>query len=549
MKSANHEITRKQTKQSLVAFICFRVNSWFVRSSAKTKRRRGSTALAVLLFVIALPFAAWAHPLGNFSINHFARLEVGDGQVRVRYVVDMAEIPAFQEMQALGEGMSGPPSTAALDAYVRRAAAQYADGLVLLIDEVRVPLKSIAQAVQTPQGAGGLQTLRVECDYAGEFSAATGGAGRRLRFENTNHRDRAGWREIVVVALPGVSIFDSSAYANGLTDELRAYPEDRLLAPLDERAARLSFTRGLAPAGSIPLRTREGRPFRQARDRFSELIVVPELTPMVALLGLLVAAALGAVHALSPGHGKAVVGAYLIGSRGTPRHAVFLGLTVTVTHTSSVFALGLVTLFASQYVMPERLFPVLGFISGAIVLVVGLGLFIRRLRVALVPAAHAPTHHHAHHAHDHQHEHEHEHEHSHHHEHHHTHGHAHTHLPPGADGERVTWRSLLALGISGGLLPCPSALVVMLSAIALHRVGYGLVLVVAFSFGLACTLTCVGLAFVYAGRLMKGRVQRAGRFLRWLPPASALVIACLGAAICYQALVEAGLNPLAFLGV
>ena len=117
----------------------------------------------------------------------------------------------------------------------------------------------------------------------------------------------------------------------------------------------------------------------------------------------------------------------------------------------------------------------------------------------------------------------------------------------GARGDRVTWRSLLALGISGGLLPCPSALVVMLSAIALHRVAYGLILVVAFSFGLACTLTCIGLAFVYAGRLMKGRINQSGRALRWLPAASALVIACLGAAICYQALVEAGIHPLALL--
>lgn len=530
--------------------------------------------LTSLLLVIALPDVVQAHPLGNFSINHFARLEVGDGQVRVRYVVDMAEIPAFQEMQALGDGASGPPSTAALDAYVRRAAAEYADGLVLLIDGARVPLKPVAQTYETQPGAGNLQTLRVECDYVGALTGTESGAARRLRFENTNHRDRAGWREIVVVALPGVSVFDSSAYANGLTDELHAYPEDRLFAPLDERTARLSFTRGQSPAGSSPLLTREGRPFVQTRDRFAELITVTELTPMVALLGLLVAAALGAIHALSPGHGKAVVGAYLIGSRGTPRHAVFLGLTVTVTHTISVFALGLVTLFASQYVMPERLFPVLGFISGAIVLVVGLGLFIRRLRVALVPAAHAATHHHVHDAHDHQHEHEHDHEHSHTHEHPHPHGYAHshdeasvaaqagadgvthshggsvhTHLPPGARGERVTWRSLLALGISGGLLPCPSALVVMLSAIAMHRVGYGLILVVAFSFGLACTLTCVGLAFVYAGRLMKGRVQQAGRFLRWLPAASALVIACLGAVICYRALVEAGINPLAFLKV
>lgn len=121
-------------------------------------------------------------------------------------------------------------------------------------------------------------------------------------------------------------------------------------------------------------------------------------------------------------------------------------------------------------------------------------------------------------------------------------GRPHTHLPPGADGSRVTWRSLLALGISGGLLPCPSALVVLLSAISLHRVGYGLLLVVAFSLGLACTLMGIGLAFVYAGRLVKRRANSfaAGRVTRVLPALSAFVIASVGAVICYEALVNTG---------
>jgi ABC-type nickel/cobalt efflux system permease component RcnA len=311
------------------------------------------------------------------------------------------------------------------------------------------------------------------------------------------------------------------------------------------------------------------------------------------------------VHALSPGHGKTVVGAYLIGSRGTARHAMFLGLTVTITHTAGVFALGLVTLFASQYVLPEQLYPILSLISGAIVLIVGLSLFVRRLRAARATKTSAPSdpaldhahshegHSHSHHTHDHAHAHaDHEHSHHvhaddhHHHEHadhshqhgdhththaepHHDHAHAqphhhdhdhadhhhdddgalvhshggkaHSHLPPGSDGGAVTWRSLLALGISGGLLPCPSALVVMLSAISLHRVGYGLLLVIAFSIGLASTLTGIGLLFVYAKRLLKRQVF-SGRLVRLLPVASALVIACAGAAICYEAIATSGSN-------
>ena len=528
----------------------FRVCSWVVRplSTIRIRRTRMMFQIAILaicLLVLSLPEIVHAHPLGNFTINHFVRLELGDDQVRVRYVVDMAEIPAFQELQAISADESGKPTSAALDAYVQRMAAQYAAGLVILIDGSRVPLKLASATIKTPPGAGGLETLRVECDFAGDFSPSISGGVRHLRFENLNHPDRTGWREIVVVPSSGESIFNSTAFASGVTDELKAYPEDKLQAPIDERAAEFSFMRGAMPAGVVSLRTREGRAFTEAPDRFTQLISVPELTLLTALLGLLAAAALGAVHALSPGHGKTVVGAYLIGSRGTARHAAFLGLTVTITHTIGVFALGLVTLFASQYVVPERLFPVLGLISGALVFAVGLGLFIRRLRAAIKPA-HDEAHQHF----DHEHSHDlaagetpeasamvtHSHG-----------GSVHTHLPPGADGDRVRWRSLLALGISGGLLPCPSALVVMLSAIALHRVAYGLILVVAFSFGLACTLTAIGLAFVYAGRLMKGRLDASGRLIRWLPAMSAFVIASLGAVICFRALAEAGINPLAFL--
>ncbi|MDT4967107.1 MAG: hypothetical protein QOJ64_1844 [Acidobacteriota bacterium] len=546
--------------------MCFRVSSWSVRPRSTVRvpltgmKRLPIAILAICLLLFAFSGNVHAHPLGNFTINHFVRLELGDDQIRVRYVVDMAEIPAFQELQAISADESGKPTTAALDAYVQRMGAQYAAGLVVVIDGSRVPLKLAAATLKTPPGAGGLETLRVECDFAGDMPPSISGGVRRLRFENMNHPDRTGWREIVVVPLSGESIFKSTAFASGVTDELKAYPEDKLQAPLDERTAEFSFAHGAIPAGVAGLRTREGRTFTEAPDRFTQLIAVPDLTLLTALLGLLVAAALGALHALSPGHGKTIVGAYLIGSRGTARHAAFLGLTVTITHTIGVFALGLVTLFASQYVVPERLFPVLGLISGALVFAVGMGLFIRRLRAAIRPAQ-DETHHHFDHEHVHDggpHDHVHPHEQSHKlaegeapeasammpHSH---GGSVHTHLPPGADGDRVSWRSLLALGISGGLLPCPSALVVMLSAIALHRVAYGLILVVAFSFGLACTLTAIGLAFVYAGRLMKGRLAASGRLVRWLPAMSAFVIASLGAVICYRALVEAGINPLAFL--
>jgi ABC-type nickel/cobalt efflux system permease component RcnA len=502
----------------------------------------------------AIAGAVLAHPLGNFTVNHFAQIEVGTDRVTIHYVLDMAEIPTFQERQAIDIDGDGFTSSAELNTYLERVARQYAAGILVDIDGRRLTLEVAAHHLSLPPGAGGLPTLRVEGDFTGVIAARDFGVTRRLRFEDTNHQDRLGWREIVVKPVAGVAIFDSSAFGNSVSDALRAYPEDTLAAPLGERVAELSFATGDAPAGAQALRTREGRVTTQPRDRLAELIAVPEVTPTVALLSLLLAAALGSLHALSPGHGKTVLGAYLVGSRGTARHAAFLGLTVTITHTLGVFALGLVTLFASHYVVPERLLPVLSLVSGGIVLTIGLSLFIHRLRAALGGSGRHDTQHHEHtHAHEHTppgHVH-----HVHHaepcHAHHphaeaafiHAHGgRAHTHVPPGAEGAGVPWRSLLALGISGGLLPCPSALVVLLSAISLHRVGYGLLLVVAFSVGLATTLTAVGFLFVYAGQFMK-RPARLGRLAQLLPVISACVIACAGMAICYAALGQAGFHP------
>jgi nickel/cobalt exporter len=525
----------------------------------RRESRLASTRYAVwMLLGLALIFGTarltLAHPLGNFTINHFTRLEVGRDRLRLHFVVDMAEISTFQELQSADRDGDGKTSDAELNAYLDQVAQLYAEGLRLNVDGAPLSLRLLKKRIATPAGAGGLPTLRIECDYESQLPADDARLARRLRLEDTNHRDRIGWREMMVVPANGISVFDSNAFGSAVTDELRAYPQDMLTQPLDERVAELSFTAGEVPASATLLRARDGRPLVQSRDLLAELIAVPEITPWVALLGLLIAGGLGALHALSPGHGKTVVGAYLVGSRGTARHAAFLGLTVTITHTLGVFALGVVTLFASRYIVPERLFPVLSFVSGAIVLTIGLTLFLRRLRATLGLSA-AAHHHHSHHAHEHPHympddvhaEHREESGLAHSHDGHwHSHdgGRAHTHLPPGADGGRVTLRSLLALGISGGLLPCPSALVVLLSAISLHRVGYGLLLVIAFSLGLACTLTMIGLAFVYAGRLMKRRADAAasGRIMRVLPALSALVIACVGAAICYEALINAGFS-------
>jgi ABC-type nickel/cobalt efflux system permease component RcnA len=493
-------------------------------------------ALSVLFSAIMFPgaYVARAHPLGNFTTNHFTRIEVGADQIRLHYVIDMAEIPTFQELQRLSVDGNSAPSNVELNEYAARVSERYKDQLLIFIDDALVALRVLETQARL-SGTGGLQTMRVECDLVGAIPASGFEVVHRLRFEDHNYSDRIGWREVVVSPLVGISVFNSSAYSNSISEELKAYPDEMFAAPLDERVVHLSFTRAGIPAGAQPLLVRNGNPAATTRDRLAELIAVPQLTVGVMLFGLLIAVLLGGLHALSPGHGKTVVGAYLVGSRGNARHALFLGLTVTITHTAGVFALGVVTLLASQYIVPEQLFPVLSLLSGAIVVTMGASLLIRRVRAAIGWYSHD-------HAHDGHSEDEHD-------LHHsgdarmpHSHGgRFHSHLPPGADGSPVSWRSLLALGISGGILPCPSALVVLLAAISLHRVGYGLLLVIAFSAGLAGVLTTVGLAFVYAGRLLKSS-GGLGRLARVLPVLSALVITCAGIAICYQALGQAGLN-------
>ncbi|MEK7829802.1 MAG: sulfite exporter TauE/SafE family protein, partial [Acidobacteriota bacterium] len=465
-------------------------------TSGQTSRRRVSILALTILMVVSI-IQTVAHPLGNFTFNHFIRVETGADRVKLRYVVDLAEVPAFQEAQKADTDQNGALSETELQVYLDSVAPGYVAGLKLTADGQPVELKLEDKHIAQSPGAAGLMTLRMVFDLTGSWANSNGSAGSRLKLENTNLVERAGWREIVVTPLSSVTVFNSTAFGNAVTDELKAYPEDLLTAPLNESKAEWSATLGAIPAEAKPLTLRDGKPVAVQRDRFAELITVEKLTPGVILLGLLLAFVLGGAHAMSPGHGKTVVGAYLVGSRGTFKHAAFLGATVTITHTFTVFVLGLVTLFASHYVLPEKLYPVLSFISGALVVIIGASMFSKRLS-ALIGLSHD------------------------HHEHEHNHSHdgnpqsEHSHLPP----EEITWRSLLALGVSGGLLPCPSALVLMLGAISLNRVGYGLILILVFSLGLASMLTAVGLAFVYGGKLIN-RVPGANGWLRVLPVISA----------------------------
>lgn len=467
-----------------------------------------------------------AHPLGNFSVNQYTRLEVGMGEVKVHQVMDFAEIPTFQATSLIDLDRDGKLSDSELEAYQNGLSAEYISKLLLTIDQKPLELSVFDKQITIVAGEGGLPTLRFQWDLITKLPESETDA--RIVFRNTNYDDRIGWREIVVTTAAGVNVYNSSAYASGLSDELRSYPENLLSSPLSERTAEFSLTAGAIPDNGKPLTGRDGSPAKAIAqpDRLAQLIAVPEITPAIALFGLLLAFGLGAAHAMSPGHGKTVVGAYLVGSKGTVKHAAFLGLTVTVTHTLGVFALGLITLFASRYILPERLMPFLGFVSGLLVFFIGISLFKDRL-FQFLGWARGSGHHHEHHDHDGEEPHSHDgamHSHG---------GSTHSHALP----DVLTWRKLLALGISGGLLPCPSALVLMLSAISLGRIGYGLILTVVFSFGLAATLTGVGLIFLYIGKVIGNASIANSRVVKALPVFSAFVVATVGAVICYNALV------------
>jgi nickel/cobalt exporter len=419
-------------------------------------------AVALLAaFLLAVPAASSAHPLGNFTTNQFSRVEVSGPRLYVHYVLDLAEIPSFQAGRIDAR------------AYARRIAA----GLRLELDGAPARLVPKATALARPPGAGGLRTTRLEIALRGpRLSEPTD-----VRYRDTNFADRIGWKEIVVGS-------DSPSRSR----ELRAYPEALLESPLDIRSVstRLAPRPGPATAPVLDPRPNAEAPARTEDSGFASLIGRDSLGFWVVVTSLAAAFFWGVAHALSPGHGKAIVTAYLVGQRGTPRDALLLGLIVTATHTVAVFALGLVTLLLSQFVVPETLYPWLTLVSGVLVVVIGGSILRARWKRQRRDAR---RHEHHHHHHD----------------------------------EALGRRSLLAVGVSGGLLPCPSALVVLLAAISLHRVGFGLILIVAFSAGLALAITGIGLIAILARRAFS-RLSFEGRIVRLLPAGSALVILVVG---------------------
>jgi ABC-type nickel/cobalt efflux system permease component RcnA len=515
----------------------------------------------IALAVVLCPAASVAHPMGNFSISHYAGITIEGDSVDVLYLIDMAEIPTFQEMQ--GGGLSGHSDDPKLQSYLSAKSGELASGLNVVVDGDKVPLQPISRNVIFTPGAGGLPTMKLGFLYRGKVACQLSGC--RLSYQDINFSGRAGWKEVVVKAARGVVLMNSTAPDHDRSSQLTNYPTDLVSSPPQAVEASITFapaaptttaassaaaarrvqaavrslkqyekptaaaTKGNTPQTPVSSATTriDITPNRQLtpRSAFTELIASQKIGIGIALLAALIAAGLGALHALEPGHGKTIVAAYLVGSKGTAWHAFLLGLIVTITHTAGVYLLGAVTLYAQKYILPEKLYPFLCVLSGILIAGMGFYLFLQRYVGGEAGHSHGAG------------------------------GHSHGSLfrlpsrapatvtNSGAAGsnECAPMRHLLLLGITGGIVPCPAALVVLLSALALHRVVFGLFLILSFSAGLAVVLIAMGMVAVYAGRLMSRVVTDGPLIQRWLPLASALMITILGSAITVRGLMAAGI--------
>jgi ABC-type nickel/cobalt efflux system permease component RcnA len=532
--------------------------------------------------------------MGNFSINHYSKIIVEADAVRVDFIIDMAEIPTFQEIQR--GGINARTDDRALPGYLRAQSESLAKGLSLAVGGHLLPLETISRQAIFPPGAGGLPTMKLGFTYQANLPVAVGATRWSIHYEDNNFPGRAGWKEIVAVNGADAHTLTRSVPDQDRSDELSNYPTDLLHSPPQVLQADVSFALGarartdnVARAGAASSASEDETPnFRLAANRqrtprnaFTELIKSKRLDFTFLLTAALIAAVLGGFHALEPGHGKTLIAAYLVGAQGKARHAVILGGIVTASHTISVYALGLITLYASQRIMPEQLYPWIGIGSGLLVAGLGLTLFLRRY---IADDHVTDVHHHTNDptCFDHEERKSHGHTHLGHergelvHRHNWWGGHIHAdhnhvnvglkHAPDdhphreviassdenseaGEPVAKLSTKSLFALGITGGIVPCPAALVVLLGALAFHRILFGLFLIVAFSAGLAVVLISLGLVMVYAGNLVSRFGSRGLLTERWLPLASSAVITMIGVALTLQSLAIAGVLKTALNGV
>ncbi len=521
-------------------------------------RLAAAMALASLLLV-ALPALTLAHPLGNFTINHYAGIRVSPTGIDLDVVIDEAEIPTFQARQDLDTDGDGEVSDGEAEAARVPQCTTLEQSLSLSVGapSAVMPLELTEAGLEFPTGAGGLPTMRLVCEFRAAQTAALPD-GAVITFADRSFGERIGWREMTVVG-DGVSISGMAPAASlpstSVSDRLTHYPTDLLQQPL--AVSSVSFVASRGGAAAVPFSAPDARPlpgFAAAAgtaaaapsaetvsaavvgsggtgvpggigDEIDGLLRTRDLTPLVLLGSILAAFALGAGHAITPGHGKTLMGAYLVGARGTPIHALGLGLSVAVSHTLGILGLALVVLAAGATLPPDEFQRLAPIVSAVTLTAVGGWLLVGQLRRLRRTPARAR---------------EQGHDHGHGNDHGHAHDHAllaHTHAHPPEPAGSLSWRSLFVLGLAGGLVPSANALIILLATIATDRPAFGLVLVVAFGAGMAGVMAGVGLALIYARDWIESRprLPAFSRVAGLAPPVAAVFVLALGVVLTAQA--------------
>jgi nickel/cobalt exporter len=485
------------------------------------------SAIAMFAIVMFLSAAgASAHPLGNFTINHLTKLSVGRDAVHVHYVLDMAEIPTFQ---ALGAPIAPQSQARRVDAYAKTLAPALLPELQLDLDGARTPLVLDDTHASTRPGAGQLPTLYVVIDAHVAMPSAHG----TIAFHDDTFAGRLGWHDIIVAPATEPT-HELTAYPNALIGSPRATTAVEIVRDPQGHVAIHATTASQAAANGVPA------PSQLRSNQLSDMLARGTSDWGFVALTFLVAIVLGALHALEPGHGKTLLAISLVGARATVKQATILATALTVAHTIGVLALGVAINLFKGYFVPETIYPWITLISGIVIAVIGARAVQRQMRMRNASTAlaqgHALT---MPHTHDHEHGHEHGHDHDHNHANLDDLAHARAHAIPG--NAPLTFGGTVWAAMSGGVAPCPAALVVLLAAVALNQVAYGIFVIVAFSFGLAATLTGLGIAVVRGATWLQGRPQFE-RFVTVGPLVSAIVIATIGAIMVGQGFAQRGVS-------
>jgi nickel/cobalt exporter len=520
--------------------------------SWRTRELRPWRATAVLVVIGAVLLssapAVSAHPLGNTTVNHYDGLALTAEGLTDTAVEDIAEIPTFQRKGQIDTDHNGTLSTAEQAAYAVKRCADLASTLSIQVNNRRLPLSVVTSSYQERVGAVGLKAGRLECSLSGKADLTSAST---LRVQNSWDDDGIGWHEITAVAT-GISLKGSPFPAKSRSEALEKYPTELLTSPLDVRGGTLHTVPGgsstYASVKNLPVAGFAVKSLDQLSRAFNDSVGTQHLTLGVGLLALLLSLSLGAGHAFLPGHGKTIMAAYLVGRRGSFKDVVTVGATVTITHTAGVLLLGLAITSTAAFA-PAQAERWLGVVSGLIVAGVGVGLVVsavRHRRTSVLPllapaqkalTVGAPAHHDHLHPPDHQPQ---------------PQEHAHAEVPHrhglfGRSHSRAPIEKgfskggLVGLGIAGGLVPSPSALLVLLAASALGRTAFGILLVLGYGLGMAIALSVAGLLLVkLRGRLDRiaasSRIRTTERVIALLPVLTALLVLTVGSLLTLRAL-------------